>query len=89
MQIYDSPESELKLNNVFEFIGVLAFDSELPAEKDDNDEFANGFCDDVSVHLPPNKVVSYIFLIFVLLSPTCNLTNSPHWKFFGTGIAIT
>lgn len=56
MQIYDSPESELKLNDVFEFIGVLTFDSELAVEKDDNDELSNSFYDDALVHLPPNKV---------------------------------
>ena len=58
MQIYDSPESEVKLNDVFEFIGVLTFDSEPEVEKDENDELSNGFHDDALVHFPPNKVLS-------------------------------
>lgn len=29
LQIYDSLESDLKLNHVFEFIGVLTFDNEV------------------------------------------------------------
>ncbi|KAF5467528.1 hypothetical protein F2P56_017347 [Juglans regia] len=55
VKIYDSPESDLKLNDVFEFIGILTLDSELNEDKDDHDEPDNGFCDDVMVHLPPNK----------------------------------
>ncbi|OMO63637.1 Mini-chromosome maintenance complex-binding protein [Corchorus capsularis] len=51
VKIYDTPELELKLNDVFEFIGVLTFDSELPVEKDDNEDL-----DDAMVGLPPNKV---------------------------------
>lgn len=57
-QIYDSPESDLKLNDVFEFIGVLTLDSELNEDKDDHDEPDNGFCDDVMEHLPPIKVLN-------------------------------
>ncbi|GMI84959.1 E2F target gene 1 [Hibiscus trionum] len=56
VKIYDSPESDLKLNDVFEFIGVLTFDSELAVEKDDNNELSNSFYDDALVHMPPNKV---------------------------------
>lgn len=66
VQIYDSPESELKLNDVFEFVGVLTFDSELPSEKVDQDEFSNGLCDDVSVNLPPNKVLTPVDLTSLL-----------------------
>ncbi|WRX12233.1 Mini-chromosome maintenance complex-binding protein - like 1 [Theobroma cacao] len=54
VKIYDCPESELKLNDVVEFIGVLTFDSELALEKDD--ELSNSFYDDALVYLPPNKV---------------------------------
>lgn len=59
IQIYDSPESDLKLNDVFEFIGVLTFDQ---------DELSNGFSEDVLVHLPPNKVQTpcYSNLLLVL-----------------------
>ncbi|KAE8706458.1 Mini-chromosome maintenance complex-binding protein [Hibiscus syriacus] len=56
VKIYDSPESDLKLNDVFEFIGVLTFDLEFAVEKDDNDELSNGLYDDALVHMPPNKV---------------------------------
>ncbi|CAK7339947.1 unnamed protein product [Dovyalis caffra] len=76
VKIYDSPESELKLNDVFEFVGVLTFDSELPAEKDDNDEFSNGFCDDVSVNLPPNKVPRLHCVIHRKLAVSDFLQNS-------------
>ncbi|XVF81935.1 hypothetical protein PTKIN_Ptkin16aG0002400 [Pterospermum kingtungense] len=65
VKIYDSPESELKLNEVFEFIGVLTFDSELAVEKDENDELSN---DDPLVHLPPNKVPRLHCLIHRKLS---------------------
>lgn len=68
IQIYDSPESDLKLNDVFEFIGVLTFDSEVSIDKDDQDELSNGFSEDVLVHLPPNKVLTpcYSNLLLVL-----------------------
>ncbi|KAM7271776.1 hypothetical protein ACFE04_030990 [Oxalis oulophora] len=52
VKIYDSPESDLKLNDVFEFIGILTFDSPLPIEKDDNDELS----DELLAHMPPNTV---------------------------------
>lgn len=48
----------MKLNDVFEFIGVFTFDPELAVHKDDSDEFSNGICDDALVHLPPSKVVT-------------------------------
>lgn len=64
MQIYDSPESELKLNDVFEFVGVLTFDSEIPVETGDRDDFCNDYSDDLLVHLPPHKVSELPFLLF-------------------------
>lgn len=62
MQIYDTPESELKLNDVFEFVGLLTFDTKLAAE----DDTSNELCEDVLVHLPPSKVLIHIchFLSF-------------------------
>lgn len=77
VKIYDSPESELKLNDVFEFFGVLTFDSELPSEKVDQDEFSNGLCDDVSVNLPPNKVPRLHCVIHRKLTVYDFLQNSP------------
>ncbi|OVA19671.1 Mini-chromosome maintenance complex-binding protein [Macleaya cordata] len=56
VKIYDSPESELKLNDVFEFVGVFTFDPELMVHEDGSDEFSSGLCEDTLVHLPPNKV---------------------------------
>lgn len=82
MQIYDSPESDLKLNDVFEFFGVLTFDSEVPADKDDHDELRDGFCEDISVHFPPSKVLTHrnckIFVwspVRRLLAPSFCLDN--------------
>lgn len=57
VKIYDSPESDLKLNDIFEFVGVLTFDPEVAVDKDDtSDELLNGFYEDALVHLPPSKV---------------------------------
>lgn len=60
MQIYDSPESELKLNDVFEFVGVLTLESDVIADKDDLDESSNGFFEDELVHLPSFKVMAQL-----------------------------
>ncbi|KAK3004499.1 hypothetical protein RJ639_018762 [Escallonia herrerae] len=57
VKIYDSPDSDLKLNDVFEFVGVLTLDPELTVSKDDSsDELTNGFCEDALSHLPSSKV---------------------------------
>nr|GMD04047.1 DNA polymerase alpha catalytic subunit [Ipomoea batatas] len=55
VKIYDSLESDLKLNDIFEFIGVLAFDTDLSKEKEDNNNVESSLCDDVLVELPPSK----------------------------------
>ncbi|XP_010252100.2 PREDICTED: mini-chromosome maintenance complex-binding protein-like isoform X1 [Nelumbo nucifera] len=55
VKIYDSPESDLKLNDVFEFVGVFTFNPELSVHIDESDEFSNGL-EDALVHLPPSKV---------------------------------
>lgn len=57
IKIYDCPESDLKLNEVFEFVGVFTFDPEFKVDKDECDDFTNGFSEDVLVHFPPNKLV--------------------------------
>ena len=59
MQVYDSPEDDLKLNDVFEFFGVLTFDAEISDDKDDSDEFTS--CEDELAHLPPRKVLTSSF----------------------------
>ncbi|PSS33259.1 Mini-chromosome maintenance complex-binding protein [Actinidia chinensis var. chinensis] len=56
VKVYDSPEDDLKLNDVFEFVGVLIFDAEIRDDKDDSDEFTSSFCEDELTHLPPRKV---------------------------------
>lgn len=53
IKVYDSSDSELKLNDVFEFVGVLTFDSDY---QEDNDEFLDGFSEDMLASLPLNKV---------------------------------
>lgn len=70
MQIYDTAESELKLNDVFEFIGVVTLDTELKVDKDDYDEFSNGLSEDLSVQFPPDMVLMHfeLFHHFLLSS---------------------
>lgn len=63
MQIYDTPESELKLNDVFEFVGLLTFDPKLATEDNACNELLNGLCEeDALVHLPPSKVLIHLCL---------------------------
>ncbi|KAK6145683.1 hypothetical protein DH2020_022503 [Rehmannia glutinosa] len=56
VKIYDSSEPDMKLNDVFEFVGVFTFDPDLTIGRDDNDELTENFCEDASVSLPPTKV---------------------------------
>ncbi|OAY46352.1 mini-chromosome maintenance complex-binding protein isoform X2 [Manihot esculenta] len=77
VKIYDSPESELKLNDVFEFVGVLTFDSEIPVETGDRDDFCNDYSDDLLVHLPPHKVPRLHCLIHRKLAAHDFLHKSP------------
>ncbi|VFQ77499.1 unnamed protein product [Cuscuta campestris] len=55
VKIYDSPESDLKLNDVFEFIGVLTYDPDSPNEKEDS-SVESSLCEDELFELPPRKV---------------------------------
>ncbi|XP_034704304.1 mini-chromosome maintenance complex-binding protein [Vitis riparia] len=75
VKIYDSPESDLKLNDVFEFVGVFTFDPELVV-KDDTDEFSD-LCDDVLADLPPSKVPRLHCLIHRKLAVHDFISNSP------------
>ena len=62
LQVYDLPESHLKLNDVFEFIGIYTFDPELAVYKDTNvDSMYDLMEDDVLSHLPPSKVSPFFF----------------------------
>ncbi|CAL5393881.1 unnamed protein product [Camellia sinensis] len=56
VQVYDSLEADLKLNDVFEFVGVLTFNLEPSVDKDDSDEFTSTLCEDELSHSPPSKV---------------------------------
>ncbi|CAK9326302.1 unnamed protein product [Citrullus colocynthis] len=56
VKIYDTEESELKLNDVFEFIGVITLGTEHKVDKDDYDEFSNGLSEDLSFQFPPDMV---------------------------------
>lgn len=56
VKVYDSPESEFKLNDIFEFIGVYTFAPEHITDEDYYGEFFNNFCEDVATHFPPSKV---------------------------------
>lgn len=55
-QIYDSPESELKLNDVVEFLGVLTFDQNAMMDVDSLDETSDEFSEAESVQMPSGKV---------------------------------
>ncbi|XP_050385931.1 mini-chromosome maintenance complex-binding protein [Argentina anserina] len=76
VKIYDCPESDMKLNEVFEFVGVFTFDPEFKVENDD-DEVANGFSEDVSVQLPPNMVPRVHCLTHRKLTVVDFLPSSP------------
>ncbi|KAL0382205.1 UNVERIFIED_CONTAM: Mini-chromosome maintenance complex-binding protein [Sesamum calycinum] len=56
VKIYDFPESDLKLNDVFEFVGIFTFDPDLTVDRDENDELTDNFCEDTLIYLPPTKV---------------------------------
>lgn len=50
------PESQVKLNDVAEFIGVYTFDPELAAPNDNSDDIMFDLIEDVTAQLPPSKV---------------------------------
>uniref|UniRef100_A0A1J3JNI2 Mini-chromosome maintenance complex-binding protein n=1 Tax=Noccaea caerulescens TaxID=107243 RepID=A0A1J3JNI2_NOCCA len=56
VKIYDSPESELKLNDVVEFLGVLTFDQNAMMDVDSLDETSDEFSEAESVQMPSGKV---------------------------------
>lgn len=85
LKIYDSPESDLKLNDVFEFIGVLTFDTELKTVADEVTELNNSLYEEESTHLPPSKVPRIHCLVHrklavhdFLSSPTMLEQPKPH-----------
>lgn len=56
LQVYDMPDSQVKLNDVIEFIGVYTFDPELAAPSDNPDDIMLDLIEDVTTQLPPSKV---------------------------------
>ncbi|CAN8317626.1 unnamed protein product [Cochlearia groenlandica] len=56
VKIYDSPESELKLNDVVEFIGVLTFDPNTMMDMDSLDENSDDLAEAESVQMPSAKI---------------------------------
>ncbi|KAJ1384726.1 Mini-chromosome maintenance complex-binding protein [Sesbania bispinosa] len=76
VKIYDSPESELKLNDIFEFVGIVTSDPELQEDNEDSD-LSNGFCEDPLHHFPPNKVPRFHCFIHRKLAVQDFLQNNP------------
>jgi hypothetical protein len=56
LQVYDMLESQVKLNDVIEFIGVYTFDPELAAPSDNPDDIMLDLIEDVTAQLPPSNV---------------------------------
>lgn len=56
----------MKLNDVFEFVGIFTFDPDLTIDRDDKDEVTDNFCEDALVYLPPIKVGLIISPLFHL-----------------------
>lgn len=54
--MYDSPESDLKLNDVVEFLGVLTFDPIVMMDTDSLDENTDDLSEAESVQMPSGKV---------------------------------
>ncbi|KAL1559287.1 mini-chromosome maintenance complex-binding protein-like isoform X1 [Salvia divinorum] len=76
VKIYDSPESDLKLNEVFEFVGIFTFDPDLTIPIDDK-EVMDDFCEDELLCLPPSKVPRLHCVVHRKLGAS-DLVSSPH-----------
>ncbi|KAI7985752.1 Mini-chromosome maintenance complex-binding protein [Camellia lanceoleosa] len=78
VKVYDSLEADLKLNDVFEFVGVLTFDLEPSVDKDDSDEFTSTLCEDELSHSPPSKtsdIIPFHISIRAFLIPKHLISN--------------
>lgn len=62
VQIYDSADSEIKLNEIFEFIGVFTFDHDIKVNNDEDNDLSDDLCEDVSAQLPLNKVNPHLLI---------------------------
>ncbi|KAL2339470.1 hypothetical protein Fmac_007410 [Flemingia macrophylla] len=76
VKIYDSPDCELKLNGIFEFVGILTYDSELHEDNEDSD-LSNGLSEDPLCHFPPNTIPRLHCLIHRKLELQDFLQNNP------------
>ncbi|KEH35552.1 putative mini-chromosome maintenance complex-binding protein [Medicago truncatula] len=76
VKVYDTPESELKLNDIFEFVGILTSDPELQEDNEDSD-LSNGFGEDPLHHFPADKVPRLHCFIHRKLSVQDFLQNKP------------
>lgn len=56
VKVYDSPESDLKLNDVVEFLGVLTFDPTTMMDMDSPGDNSDDFYEAESVQMPSGKV---------------------------------
>ncbi|XP_074287149.1 mini-chromosome maintenance complex-binding protein [Silene latifolia] len=56
VKVYNSPESDIKLNEIFEFIGVLSFDSEPSVNQEEADQLSSSLYEDELAQLPSVKV---------------------------------
>lgn len=76
-------ESELKLNDVFEFIGVITLGTEPKVDKNEDDEFSNGLSEDLSVQFPPDTVLMHFELfhhfLHLILKNELNRFNTLHF----------
>ncbi|XP_051223025.1 mini-chromosome maintenance complex-binding protein [Lolium perenne] len=77
VKIYDMPESQVKLNDVGEFIGVYTFDPELAAPNDNSDDIMFDLIEDVTAQLPPSKVPRLHCLVWRKLSSQDFLAKQP------------
>ncbi|GER40007.1 mini-chromosome maintenance complex-binding protein [Striga asiatica] len=80
VKIYDSPETNLKLNDVFEFVGIFTFDPDTTVKRDDDDddELTENF-EDSLLHLPPNNVPRLHCVLHRKLEAT-DYILSPQWE---------
>nr|CAB3476141.1 unnamed protein product [Digitaria exilis] len=77
VKVYDMPDSQVKLNDVIEFIGVYTFDPELAAPSDNPDDIMLDLIEDVTVQLPPSKVPRLHCLVWRKLSPHDFISRPP------------
>ncbi|KAL6627366.1 hypothetical protein ACP70R_031092 [Stipagrostis hirtigluma subsp. patula] len=77
VKVYDMPESQVKLNDVVEFIGVYTFDPELAAPGDNPDDIMLDLIEDVTAQLPPSKVPRLHCLVWRKLSSHDFLSRPP------------